>query len=248
MKSGMGNIVRAHPLPGQSGAGPRDSATLTDSVGGELVEGKEEVYDDLTVQSSVSMENSTATFQVDAEELHVIDASQELMARNTTHTNPGTQSGSPGGGNTRKNSGGDSSGKSLPRPRKLPTEPTLTNKTSTSTKGPPSLTPPRNSRRLPELPKSLGSISERGSYQRNIGRAKSTSPIVATQTELADSSRSGLSLSSQALAGDTESMSRRNRHTVAYKEKVAQGKVYICIYVTCKRFKGEGRKGGFVPL
>ena len=169
---------------------------------------------DQTVKSRVPIEIESAAFQVDTRELHVtLEGIPRLdVGRSTTAAplQPGSTSlpNSPSGSPSRRSK--------LP-----PSEPEFTPPLSvTSTHS--SATP---------TPTSTKPETE--------GRAKSTSPVVGLPQGEDESPLSGRSMSTMALAGLTGSereggqrssmtLPRRNKHTVAFKEKSTKGMKVCC--------------------
>lgn len=171
---------------------------------------------DQTVKSRVPIETESAAFQVDTRELQVtLEAIPRLSVGKSITAAP-LQSGSTSLPNSPS---GSPSRKSKPPP----SQPESTSPASvTSTQS--SATPTHPSSEL-----------------KTEGRAKSTSPVVGVTRDDGEGPLSGRSMSTMALAGTTEreggerSSPRRNKHTVAFKEKTTKGICYtctpVCVYV-----------------
>lgn len=172
---------------------------------------------DQTVKSRVPIETESAAFQVDTRELQVtLEAIPRLsVGRSPTATplQPGSTSlpNSPSGSPSRRSA--------LPPPSEPESTPpvSVTATHSSTTPTPTSIEP------------------------QTEGRAKSTSPIVGLTRGDGESPLCGRSMSTMALAGLTGSereggqrsstmLPRRNKHTVAFKEKSTIG---MKVYCTC---------------
>lgn len=170
---------------------------------------------DQTVKSRVPIETESAAFQVDTRELQVtLEGIPRLsVGRSTTAAplQPGSTSlpNSPSGSPSRRSK--------LPPPEPESTPPLSVTSIHSSATPTPTSTKPETE-----------------------GRAKSTSPIVGLPHGESESPLSSRSMSTMALAGSERedgqrssmTLPRRNKHTVAFKEKSTKG---MKVYCTCTR-------------